>query len=185
MLSFGMFSARALSTASRSRKLESASLPPSRAAITISRVSRVKIAPRLASAAPFLRLIVDHFECPDMSFSFKKTRLWEIMQSVQKLYHSMLFQKKAHSDRLRAGVNNNGRRQFINRDAGNRYFGFQFFDQRLSFLIRMLPKRDNLRYERNATLLKQFTEQPTGSVGNDDRHNAGSNHNCSRALSPI
>src|SRR5689334_11359522 len=73
MLSFGMFSARALSTARRRRKLESASLPPSRAAITISRLSRVKIAPRLASAAPFLRLMVDHFECPDITFSFKKT----------------------------------------------------------------------------------------------------------------
>jgi hypothetical protein len=62
MLSFGMFSERALSTASLSRKLELMSLPPSRAAITISRVSRVKTAPRLASAAPFFRLMVDHFE---------------------------------------------------------------------------------------------------------------------------
>ena len=35
--------------------------------MTSSRMSCVKIFPRFASAAPFLRLIVDHLECPDMA----------------------------------------------------------------------------------------------------------------------
>ena len=38
-----------------------------RAAVAISRISFVKILPRLASAAPFLRLMVDHLEWPDMA----------------------------------------------------------------------------------------------------------------------
>ncbi len=37
--------------------------------MAISRARRVKIAPRLASLAAFLRLIVDHFECPDMAIN--------------------------------------------------------------------------------------------------------------------
>ena len=39
---------------------------PVRAATVISRASLVKSCPRLASVAPLARLIVDHFECPDM-----------------------------------------------------------------------------------------------------------------------
>src|SRR5438477_12529431 len=66
MFSRGMFSARALCTASLRRKLASASPPPSLAATVISRVSLVKSWPRFASAAPFLRLIVAHLLCPDM-----------------------------------------------------------------------------------------------------------------------
>src|SRR5262244_2586784 len=66
MLSAGMFSALAAAMAVRSRGLESASPPPFFAAMLISLMSRVKIFPRLASAAPFLCLIVCHLEWPDM-----------------------------------------------------------------------------------------------------------------------
>src|SRR5215216_789799 len=113
MLSFGIFSARALSTARRRRKLESGSLPPSRAAITSSRAKRVKTAPRLASATPFLRLIVDHLECPDMSFSFKKTTFVGIYAIRSKIIPFELILQKAYSPRFRPRVNDDGRWQFI------------------------------------------------------------------------
>src|ERR1700743_1413495 len=44
--------------------------PPSRAATVIARASLKKSLPRFASAAPFLCLIDDHFECPDIQVSF-------------------------------------------------------------------------------------------------------------------
>src|SRR3990172_13020997 len=66
MFSFGMLAARARSTARRRPKFDSGSPPPSRAARAISRARRVKMLPRLASLAAFLRLMVDHLECPDM-----------------------------------------------------------------------------------------------------------------------
>src|SRR5579864_9572832 len=66
MLSAGMFSALAATIAPRRRGLESGSPPPFLAAMLISRMRRVKILPRLASRAPFLCLIVAHFEWPDM-----------------------------------------------------------------------------------------------------------------------
>jgi hypothetical protein len=53
---------RALSITRRRRGLPLGSPPPSRAAVAISRMIFVKIFPRLASAAPFFRLIVDHLE---------------------------------------------------------------------------------------------------------------------------
>src|SRR5436309_15220841 len=65
MLSAGMFSALAAAIAVLRRGLVSAS-PPFFAAIAISLIRRVKILPRLASSAPFLCLIVAHFEWPDM-----------------------------------------------------------------------------------------------------------------------
>src|SRR6478735_10885416 len=65
MLSAGMFSALAARMAPRRRGLVSGS-PPFLAAIEISLIRRVKILPRLASRAPFLCLIVAHFEWPDM-----------------------------------------------------------------------------------------------------------------------
>src|SRR5882757_4987613 len=65
MLSCGMFSALAARIAVRSRGLPSGS-PPPRAAMVISLIRRVKILPRLASSAPFLCLIVAHFEWPDI-----------------------------------------------------------------------------------------------------------------------
>src|ERR1700688_3310823 len=67
MLSAGMFSAFAATIAPRSRGLASGSPPPFFAAILISLMRRVKILPRLASSAPFLCLIVAHFEWPDMA----------------------------------------------------------------------------------------------------------------------
>src|SRR5580658_10077257 len=68
MLSCGIFSAFAAKTAVRSRALVSG-LPPPFAATAISLSRRVKILPRLASSAPFLCLIVAHFECPDITTS--------------------------------------------------------------------------------------------------------------------
>src|SRR3954468_5552840 len=66
MLSAGMFSALAAATAVRSRGFFSGSPPPF-AAMVISLIRRVKIFPRLASSAPFLCLMVAHFEWPDMN----------------------------------------------------------------------------------------------------------------------
>src|SRR5579864_1662448 len=65
ILSPGMFSPLAAEMAVRRRALVLGSVPP-RAAIAISRISRVKMRPRLASVAAFLCLMVAHFECPDM-----------------------------------------------------------------------------------------------------------------------
>src|ERR1700735_4373812 len=67
MLSAGIFSALAATMAPRRRGLESGSPPPFFAAMLISLIRRVKILPRLASSAPFLCLIVAHFEWPDMA----------------------------------------------------------------------------------------------------------------------
>src|SRR5712664_1114160 len=63
----GMFAALAASMAVRSRGFEFGSPPPMRAAMLISRMIRVKTRPRFASVAPFLCLIVAHFECPDIT----------------------------------------------------------------------------------------------------------------------
>src|SRR4051794_17449364 len=64
-----MFSALAAAIAPRSRGLPSGSPPPPvLAAMVISLIRRVKILPRLASSAPFLCLIVAHFEWPDMRY---------------------------------------------------------------------------------------------------------------------
>src|SRR5436190_21869918 len=67
MLSFGIDASRALSTAFWSARFPPGSGPPSRAATMIARVSFEKSCPRLASAAPFFRLICAHLLCPDMS----------------------------------------------------------------------------------------------------------------------
>src|SRR5680860_1798273 len=66
MLSLGIEASRAFWIAVASAALPSGSPPPSRAATVIARASLVKSLPRLASAAPFLCLIEDHFECPDI-----------------------------------------------------------------------------------------------------------------------
>src|SRR5215470_1401084 len=66
MLSAGMFSAFAAAMAVRKRGLPSGSPPPLFAAMLISLIRRVKILPRFASSAPFLCLIVAHFEWPDI-----------------------------------------------------------------------------------------------------------------------
>src|SRR5713226_6109360 len=69
MLSAGMLTLFAFSTAVRRRGFEPRSPPPMRAAIDISRMILVKIFPRLASSAPFLCLMEAHLECPDMPLS--------------------------------------------------------------------------------------------------------------------
>ena len=67
MLSAGMFTDFASATIVRSRGLLSMSPPPARAATVNSLMMRVKTLPRLASAAPFLCLMVCHLEWPDMA----------------------------------------------------------------------------------------------------------------------
>src|SRR5690606_33098478 len=67
MLSAGMLCDLASAMTVRRRGLLSGSPPPLRAATVSSLMMRVKIFPRLASAAPFLCLIVCHLECPDMA----------------------------------------------------------------------------------------------------------------------
>ena len=66
MVSAGIDSPLASLTALRSRGLPSMSPPPIRAATVISLISLVKSLPRLASSAPFFRLIVAHLEWPLM-----------------------------------------------------------------------------------------------------------------------
>src|SRR5262245_8125012 len=66
MLSAGMLTDFASATTVRRRGLDSTSPPPLRAATVSSLMMRVKILPRLASAAPFLCLMVCHLEWPDM-----------------------------------------------------------------------------------------------------------------------
>src|SRR6476659_8884745 len=66
MLSAGMLTDFASATIVRRRGLVSMSPPPFRAATVNSLMMRVKILPRLASAAPFLCLMVCHLEWPDM-----------------------------------------------------------------------------------------------------------------------
>src|ERR1700682_2376954 len=74
----GMFAAFAARIAVRRRGLEFGSPPPMRAAMLISRMIRVNTRPRFASVAPFLCLIVAHFECPDMTHPrlFRVTAAW-------------------------------------------------------------------------------------------------------------
>src|SRR5947209_18878668 len=76
ILSAGMFSAFAAAMAVRRRGLVSGS-PPFLAAIEISLIRRVKILPRLASSAPFLCLIVAHFEWPDMDIPSPSLNFYE------------------------------------------------------------------------------------------------------------
>src|SRR5215475_8671602 len=67
MLSWGMFASLADSTAALRRMLTLASPPPFLAATVISRRIFEKSFPRWTSALPFLRLICDHRECPDIA----------------------------------------------------------------------------------------------------------------------
>src|SRR6478609_9844357 len=66
MLSFGIEYDRALAIAAASEAFAAGSGPPSLAATMIARDSLVKSLPRFLSSAPFLCLIVDHFEWPLM-----------------------------------------------------------------------------------------------------------------------
>src|SRR5688500_20302020 len=67
MLSAGMLTDFASAMIVRRRGLLSGSPPPARAATVNSLMIRVNTLPRLASAAPFLCLIVCHLEWPDMA----------------------------------------------------------------------------------------------------------------------
>src|SRR5438034_3067331 len=67
MLSCGMLTSLADSIAALRRRLPLGSPPPCLAATVISRRIFEKSFPRWTSALPFLRLIWDHRECPDMS----------------------------------------------------------------------------------------------------------------------
>src|SRR6185295_315055 len=67
MFSAGMLLPLASAMIVRRRGFMSGSPPPARAATVSSLMRRVKILPRLASAAPFLCLIEAHFEWPAMS----------------------------------------------------------------------------------------------------------------------
>src|SRR5688572_28042635 len=64
MLSLDMSQSLALETARASAGFISGSPPRSRAATVMALDSLPKSAPRLASAAPFLRFMVDHLLCP-------------------------------------------------------------------------------------------------------------------------
>src|SRR6266851_1714790 len=67
MLSAGILLCLASAMIVRRRGFMSGSPPPARAATVNSLMRRVKILPRLASAAPFLCLMECHLEWPDMS----------------------------------------------------------------------------------------------------------------------
>ena len=62
----GMFAALALRIAARKRGLPLGSEPPERAATVSSRIMRLKTLARAWSILAFLRLVVAHFEWPDM-----------------------------------------------------------------------------------------------------------------------
>src|SRR6185436_13066237 len=66
MLSCGMLTSFAVSMAAFSRMLPLGSPPPALAATVISRRILEKSLPRCTSALPFLRLICDQRECPDI-----------------------------------------------------------------------------------------------------------------------
>src|SRR6476646_614547 len=70
MVSFGMLTVRALSTAARSRGLPLMSPPPRRAEIVSSLITFVQRFDFLESEASFLCLILDHRLWPDMTGIF-------------------------------------------------------------------------------------------------------------------
>src|ERR671918_2305499 len=83
MVSLGMLPALASRIALRRRALPSGSPPPLRAATVISLINFVNSLPRLASSAPFLCLILCHFECPDIGVR----SFWECGLSGTAIYH--------------------------------------------------------------------------------------------------
>ena len=77
-LSEGIFASLALAIAVRKAEFMSGLPPALRAAMVISLINLVYNAPFLASAAPFLCLILAHFECPDIritSLIYQENRL--------------------------------------------------------------------------------------------------------------
>src|SRR5690349_22386928 len=83
-----MFPAFASAIALRKRALPSGSPPPLRAATVISLINFVNNLPRLASSAPFLCLILCHFECPDILIR----SFWRVFQAAQYITTRALFQ---------------------------------------------------------------------------------------------
>src|SRR5436309_15942625 len=69
MFSWGMFASLAISVAALRRMFALGSPPPFLAATVISRRIFEKSLPRWTSALPFLRLICDHRECPDIALT--------------------------------------------------------------------------------------------------------------------
>src|ERR1051325_10930585 len=98
MLSAGMFSDLAARMAVRRRGLVSGS-PPFLAAIWISLIRRVKILPRLASRAPFLCLIVAHFEWPDIAVPYQ-FRVKSLPSGTRRFYHLAAVSPRSHAIRL-------------------------------------------------------------------------------------
>src|ERR1051326_585425 len=84
-----MLPAFASRIAFRRRALPSGSPPPLRAATVISLINFVNNLPRLASSAPFLCLILCHFECPDI---FNQVLLEGVFQAAQYITSGALFQ---------------------------------------------------------------------------------------------
>src|SRR5262245_21993754 len=72
IVSLGMLTMRALSTAVRRRGLPLMSPPPSRAEMVSSLITLVHIFDFLASEASFLCLILDHRLWPDMELSYHR-----------------------------------------------------------------------------------------------------------------
>src|SRR5690606_41781489 len=69
MFFWGMLAALAFRMAARRRGFASGSDPPARAATVSSRMMRLKTLARAWSMRAFLRLVVAHFEWPDMKTS--------------------------------------------------------------------------------------------------------------------
>src|SRR5438552_8077954 len=82
IVSLGMLPALASRMALRRRALESGSPPPVRAATVISLMNLVKSLPRLASVAPFLCLMLCHFECPDIPEVFLNVVVKRVIRNI-------------------------------------------------------------------------------------------------------
>src|SRR3989442_12539076 len=86
MFSFGMFASLADSIAAFRRMLALGSPPPFLAAPVISRRIFEKSLPRWTSVLPFLRLICDHRECPDIALpSFGEQHRLESLDPLEPL----------------------------------------------------------------------------------------------------
>src|SRR4249920_1078786 len=86
MFSCGMFASLADSIAAFKRTLPLGSPPPPFAATVISRRILEKSLPRWTSVLPFLRLICDHRECPDIALpSFVEQHRLESLHALEPL----------------------------------------------------------------------------------------------------
>src|SRR5881409_2905323 len=86
MLSWGMFASLAISIAALRRMFALGSPPPFLVATVISRRIFEKSLPRWTSVLPFLRLICDHRECPDIALpSFVEQHRLESLHALEPL----------------------------------------------------------------------------------------------------